>query len=229
MPANTYTNLLPGGGAGGQDTPPQKEWSNPKWGEGTGPVIEGFGEGVKDRLIDDATSTIPDVPIVKGAAATALEDFKKPLPEGGGGTSVIGWFLGYVLVGVAIALAGEGISRLPETRPTPPAPESSIGAWRRWRYEKSPKHGPKKKGAIGAAPKNGQEVLDTATTVNVGDTKRLIGVDPKTGEYVVFDETHIGQGIYHGHVRTWEELTDEMRQALIEGGFVDRRGRILVN
>jgi RHS repeat-associated protein len=225
-PASTHTNLLPGGGAGGTDIPPQTEWQNPEWGEGTGPVIEGFVEGVKDRLIDESKTAIPDVPIVKPAAENALDDFKKPLPEGGGGTSVLGWFTGYVVTGVGIALAGRAITKTPSTRP---GPESSVGAWRRWRYETSPKHGPQKMGRVGAAPKNGQAALDNATPVKGGDMKRLVGVDPGTGEFVVFDETHIGQGIYHGHVRTWDELTDDMRRSLIESGFVDHRGRILIH
>ena len=52
---------------------------------------------------------------------------------------------------------------------------------------------------------------------------RRVGYDPKTGEFVVFDKTH--GNTYHGHVRRWNRLTDQMKRALVSSGVVDQNGR----
>lgn len=52
-----------------------------------------------------------------------------------------------------------------------------------------------------------------------------MSIDHETGEFNVFDQT--SAGVFHGHVRTWNELTSEMQNALRQAGMVDSRGRIL--
>jgi hypothetical protein len=42
---------------------------------------------------------------------------------------------------------------------------------------------------------------------------------------VVLDETT--PGVFHGHVRSWEQLRPEMQNALRKAGLVDRRGKII--
>lgn len=59
------------------------------------------------------------------------------------------------------------------------------------------------------------------------NTTRRVGVDKENGEIVVLDETHPGKGVYHGHVRSWEELSDKMRNALRRAGLVNKKGKIL--
>jgi hypothetical protein len=93
-------------------------------------------------------------------------------------------------------------------------------------YEASPKHLSIARGDVGAAPTNGQAALNNALQISP-NSPRMVGVDPSTGEYVVFDETYPGKGIYHGHVREWSELTQEMRTILFQFGATDSRGRIL--
>ncbi|AHG86463.1 Exoprotein adhesin or hemolysin [Bibersteinia trehalosi USDA-ARS-USMARC-190] len=39
-----------------------------------------------------------------------------------------------------------------------------------------------------------------------------------------FDQTE--KNIYHGHVRNWNELTTEMKNALKEAGLVNDKGKI---
>jgi len=92
------------------------------------------------------------------------------------------------------------------------------------KYEGSPKHHENAGPGIGDAPTNGQAALSNSLQVNATSPRRG-GVDPETGQIVVFDETHPGQGIYHGHVRTWDELTQEMKKALQRARLVYRRGR----
>lgn len=52
---------------------------------------------------------------------------------------------------------------------------------------------------------------------------RRVAYEADSGEFVVLDQTQAGQ--WHGHVRTWEELTPEMQRALIDQGVVDRKGK----
>jgi hypothetical protein len=92
------------------------------------------------------------------------------------------------------------------------------------RYEKSDKHGKVKRGRSSAAPTDGQTALDNSTQVK--DTSpRRVGVDKANGEIVVLDQT--SEGVFHGHVREWGELTSEMQNALKEAGLTDARGNIL--
>ena len=93
------------------------------------------------------------------------------------------------------------------------------------RYEASPKHTQKARGNIGAAPKNGQAALDESVQVKPTSPRR-VGVDRNANEFVVFDETHPGKSVFHGHVRTWQQLTPEMKNALIKAGKVTKSGKI---
>ena len=102
----------------------------------------------------------------------------------------------------------------------------SVGSARRYNYEASPKHGAEKAGNVSAAPRNGQAALDHSVQVKETSPRR-VGVDYDTGELSVFDETHPGEGVFHGHVRTWDEMTDQQRNAFTRAGLTDRRGRIL--
>src|SRR5262249_464701 len=99
------------------------------------------------------------------------------------------------------------------------------GAMRRYQYEASPKHGATARGNISAAPRNGQNALDASVEIKDSSPRR-VGIDYQTGEVVVFDETHPGSGIFHGHVRSWNELTQEMKNALVKSGFTTAKGKI---
>lgn len=43
-------------------------------------------------------------------------------------------------------------------------------------------------------------------------------------QIVVLDQTR--PGVFHGHVRSWAQLTPKMRSVLIKGGFASSRGLI---
>lgn len=91
-------------------------------------------------------------------------------------------------------------------------------------YEVNPKHTAVRRGAISAAPRDGQRALARSVPIKETSTRR-VGVDPANGEIVVFDE-HL-PGRFHGHVRSWNELTPPMQHALEQAGLVGRRGRII--
>jgi hypothetical protein len=101
-----------------------------------------------------------------------------------------------------------------------------VGAANRLIYEASEKHGTTSRagGYISAAPRNGQAALDTSVRISENTTRR-VGIDYASGEFVVFDETRAG--IFHGHVRTWEQLTQAMQNALREAGLATARGKII--
>lgn len=94
-------------------------------------------------------------------------------------------------------------------------------------YESNPKH-------LGwNEPTNPLETLRNSIEVP-GQTTRRIGVDPKTGEYVVFDEDR--PGIFHGHTRPWNDdsrrgidgLRDSWKRLLDKQGLVKyRTGKII--
>ncbi|MGF6110468.1 S-type pyocin domain-containing protein [Pseudomonas frederiksbergensis] len=72
-------------------------------------------------------------------------------------------------------------------------------------------------------PANGQEALDNSVQVKPTSPRR-VGVDPETKEFVVFDRT--GGDVYHGHVRPWDKLHQDMKNALIKAKQVDNKGNI---
>lgn len=98
------------------------------------------------------------------------------------------------------------------------------------KYEPGGKHGSTQRqtsrGPNSAEPQNGQEALENSVPLGENTTRR-VGVDKENGEIVVLDETHPGKGVYHGHVRSWEELSDKMRNALRRAGLVNKKGKIL--
>ncbi|MBK1977271.1 hypothetical protein ACRS2S_05700 [Achromobacter xylosoxidans] len=76
------------------------------------------------------------------------------------------------------------------------------------------------------SPTNGQDALNTSVQVKQTSTRR-IGIDYKTREFVVFDETK--KSVYHGHVRSWKKLHPDMQNALTRAGMVNRKGKILID
>ncbi|NXY96974.1 ricin-type beta-trefoil lectin domain protein [Streptomyces sp. BR123] len=106
-------------------------------------------------------------------------------------------------------------------------------------YEAGGKHGAtarsSSRGINSAEPQNGQAALDNSVPVK-GTSPRRVGADVENGEIVVLDRTvqrpcECGGGgtndIYHGHVRSWDDLHIDMQNALRRAGLVDRRGRIV--
>ncbi len=93
------------------------------------------------------------------------------------------------------------------------------GGMLRLTFEASPKH----PGLLGEA---GQAALDTSVQVSKNSARR-VGVDYGQGRYVVFDETYPGRGIFHGHYRDWNQLTQTMQSVLRDIGLASGRGAIL--
>ncbi|WP_433622934.1 hypothetical protein [Nocardia sp. CA-120079] len=93
-------------------------------------------------------------------------------------------------------------------------------------FEPSPKHGPEQRGNAAPEPTHPQETLDKSVQIKPTSSRR-VGLDSETGEFDVFDETYPESGIFHGHKRAWDELTQEMQNALIKAGVVNRKGKPL--
>ena len=62
--------------------------------------------------------------------------------------------------------------------------------------------------------------------MQVKDTSlRRVGVDRQNGQLVVLDQTR--DGVFHGHVRGWEKLTQQQRNSLMKAGLTDKKGLII--
>lgn len=137
-----------------------------------------------------------------------------------------------------IALTGLHAKRKNRKPPTPPvggamhqnAKDATSPAYRPkagspGTYEAAPYHGTTSNSVKNKAPENGQEALDNSVPIKPDTTTRRVGIDEKTGEFVIFDEHSDGK--YHGHVRSWDELSPGMRAALIKAGLVNKKGKII--
>ncbi|OJG90995.1 hypothetical protein RV15_GL000991 [Enterococcus silesiacus] len=71
-------------------------------------------------------------------------------------------------------------------------------------------------------PKNGQDALDNSLPLK-DTTKRRISLSDD--EFVVIDSS--GDGTFHGHVRTWDELSPKMKAILQKAGLVNKKGKII--
>jgi hypothetical protein len=91
-------------------------------------------------------------------------------------------------------------------------------------FEGSPKHGKADRGQVNRAPSDGQTALDHSVQVK-RTAPRRIGVDAAHCEIVVLDQTSPGK--FHGHVRTWDQLTDRQRDTLVRNKLTDKRGNII--
>lgn len=88
-------------------------------------------------------------------------------------------------------------------------------------YEDAPYHTKVGNSIKSKAPINGQEALDNSLAFNNGTGR--IGIS--NGEFVVLSQT--SEGLFHGHVRTWSGLSQEMQNALRRAGLVNKRGKII--
>jgi len=105
----------------------------------------------------------------------------------------------------------------------------TVGAMRRLEFDAATsalRHPPGiARGDISAGPINGQAALDLSVEISA-TTARRVGIDYVEGQFVVFDE-HTA-GAFHGHVRSWADLTQGMQSALRRAGMADAKGNILI-
>ena len=137
--------------------------------------------------------------------------------------------IGAVLPDLSPAEA-EALSKLAAKRGSKAAgkADNAAGAGKNLKYEPAPYHTKTGNNVKSSAPTNGQEVLNNSVPIG-NNTSRRVGVDKKTGEYVVFDKH--ADGTYHAHTRPWSgskgtALTTEMQNALIKAGLTNRKGKM---
>ncbi|MFK7824842.1 MAG: polymorphic toxin-type HINT domain-containing protein [Oligoflexales bacterium] len=94
-------------------------------------------------------------------------------------------------------------------------------------FEENPKHRKNvsqgKGGCANPEPTNPQKALDNSVEME-GNSSRRVSVDKENGEFSVFDEHTSGK--FHGHTRSWDQLNQRMKNALIKSGKVTPRGKI---
>ena len=97
------------------------------------------------------------------------------------------------------------------------------------RYEDASYHGKSAQmaphGVKSQAPLNGTAALRNSYRLP-GNTPRRVGFDAENNQFVVFDATSTDQGLWHGHVRSWEELTPAMKSVLIKNAATNAHGRL---
>ncbi|AYM99600.1 RHS repeat-associated core domain-containing protein [Chryseobacterium sp. 3008163] len=93
-------------------------------------------------------------------------------------------------------------------------------------FEPSPKHGATNNGRANKEPANPQKSLENSHQLSP-NTERRIGYDPEANEFNVFDKTHPGKNVYHGHSREWNELSQDMKNVLIKNKDVNHKGKPL--
>ena len=88
------------------------------------------------------------------------------------------------------------------------------------KYETSPAH-IRGNSIKSPPPKNGQAALDNSIQVK-GHVPRRVSI--YDGEIVVFQQTT--PGVFHGYVVQWDKLSNDIKNALIKSGWVNRKGKI---
>ena len=103
------------------------------------------------------------------------------------------------------------------------------GPYPKGRYEGAPYHHQNSKGRKSPAPTDGQKALNKSIPVyNKYGYFNGVRIALCNNEIVVFNETI--SGIYHGHVRCWTELTDDMQKALKKYNLIiERAGKGKIN
>lgn len=77
---------------------------------------------------------------------------------------------------------------------------------------------PTARGNVSTEPTNPQQTLENSVQVKNTSTAR-VGVDPSTGEHVMFHET--ASSVYHGYaVKDFNDLPNEAKAALQNVGMV---------
>jgi hypothetical protein len=89
-------------------------------------------------------------------------------------------------------------------------------------FENAPYHGKTSNSVKSKAPNDGQAALNNSVSIGSNTTRR-VGVS--NGEIVVLDQT--SPEVFHGHVRSWNELTPQMQSALRKAGLVNKKGKII--
>jgi RHS repeat-associated protein len=115
-------------------------------------------------------------------------------------------------------------------------------------YEPGGKHGPNvvntSRGVNSKEPVDGQAALDRSVQIKPTALRR-IGVDENNGEIVILDRTRVRPApepapgaepqpdteIYHGHVRSWDDMSSDQgmadaRNTAMRAGLVDKKGNI---
>lgn len=113
-------------------------------------------------------------------------------------------------------------------------PGGSLGPVRRRVYRgNTAKHGIEARGRISREPRDGQEALDMSVAIKPFAPVR-VSIDYEEAVFVVLRYHMPGSypeqpndTVFHGYSVGWQQLPQEMKNALIRAGMADRRGRIL--
>ena len=89
------------------------------------------------------------------------------------------------------------------------------------------KHGNDRRGDIAARPLNGQEALNNSFLVKQKRAGFSQRISVEGDHFVVLDEQR--PGVFHGHQRDWNELSQDQKNTLIKNKVTDVKGRLIKN
>lgn len=170
-------------------------------------------------------------PVGAGVATIAVS-FCPPL----GGAVILGEIIAFGFAGIASYLIHkkskqdakqnrypiiEGLDTCP-CGGKPPRHEDDEDEHPNGTYEGAGYHHKNSKNGKSICPKNGQRALDNSFIIEESERHR-IAVDE--GQFVVLFWTSPRR--FHGHVRIWEKLDQQMKNTLINNGLATRAGKII--
>src|SRR5581483_6049417 len=91
-------------------------------------------------------------------------------------------------------------------------------------YKPNPKHDAPT-GYVAPQPNEGVAALNNSVLISENSTRR-IGIDPTTDQIVVLADSN--DGTYHGYVCTWNQLNQQMQNALQQDGLISSTGRVIL-
>lgn len=95
-------------------------------------------------------------------------------------------------------------------------------SYKNGRYEDASYHTSKGNSVKSAKPIDGQHALDNSFEFKDTSPRRIA---VSNGQFVVMDQT--SPGIFHGHVREWDDLRQKMKNVLIKNKVVKPNGKII--
>jgi superfamily II DNA or RNA helicase len=111
--------------------------------------------------------------------------------------------------------------------PSLPSVKDEEGSW--LDYDDADYHHQNSRNGKSPAPTNGKKILEEFSFPLGGKSKRRLGFDPETNEITVFDQTrhdpNTNTNTFHGHVKSWKELPDDMKKAFQDAGIFNHRGK----
>ncbi len=93
------------------------------------------------------------------------------------------------------------------------------------RYQDAPYHHVNSKGSKNLPPSNPIKALQDSVVIKDTSSRR-IAVDVEKNNFIILDKT-TANGDWYGHSRSWKELSQDQKNALIRNKLTNHKGKII--